>query len=297
MDFIGKRKLAYLFSAFIILIGIGSIIIRGGLNLGVDFAGGVLAHIEFNQAVNIEDIRKAFEGKDIGQVVQGIGLPGENQFRIRSRVIAEDNIKTVKMIKSSLEEYFNKDGLEVKFLSSEVVGPTIGKELSLSAIKLFTIALILIIIYIAWRFEFRFAIAAIIALLHDVLITIGVFSISGNEITIAFVAAALTIVGYSLNDTIVVFDRIRENFKKLRNEEYSTIFNVSINETLSRTLITSLTTLFTVLSLFIFGGPVIRDFSFALLIGVLIGTYSSIFIASPILVDWHNRVRRIKAAR
>ena len=174
------------------------------------------------------------------------------------------------------------------------IGPRIGEELKGKALLAIFWALVGIILYIWWRFEFTFGIAAVIALFHDVLITIGIFSITGKEMSLPVVAALLTIVGYSLNDTIVVFDRIREDLKKFRRESYVNVFNHSINETLSRTIITSLTTFVVVLSLYLFGGSVIHDFAFALLIGIIVGTYSSVFVASPIMVEHFNsRQKRI----
>jgi preprotein translocase subunit SecF len=169
------------------------------------------------------------------------------------------------------------------------VGPKVGKDLRRKGILAIVYALIGILIYITWRFEFIFAVGAIIALAHDVMITVGAFSIANKEFTLPIVAAILTIIGYSLNDTIVVFDRIRENRRKMRSEPFGRVINASINETLGRTLLTSLTTLIVVVILFIFGGGVIHDFAFALMVGVLVGTYSSIFVASPIILTWQER--------
>jgi preprotein translocase subunit SecF len=188
---------------------------------------------------------------------------------------------------------------EIDVRRTETVGPKIGAELKTAAFWAIIYSLLGILAYITWRFQFRFAIAAIIALIHDVLFTLGFFSLVGLEISLAVIAAILTIVGYSLNDTIVVFDRIRENLHSKRRENYGQLVNASVNETLSRTIITSLTTLFVVLALVVFGGAVIRDFAITLLVGVLIGTYSSIFVASPVLVEWQNwkAARSSKAAK
>jgi preprotein translocase subunit SecF len=198
-----------------------------------------------------------------------------------------------------------KDGIsrgfpdrEITIRRTETVGPKIGEELKNRAWAAIVISLFGILIYISWRFEFRYAVGAIIALIHDIIITLGIFSITGKELSLVVVAAFLTIVGYSLNDTIVVFDRIRENFSMRRRESYEKMIDISINDSLSRTIITSLTTLMVVLFLFFFGGEVIHDFAFALLIGIVVGTYSSIFVASPVLVEWQNRItkpRRSKA--
>jgi len=172
------------------------------------------------------------------------------------------------------------------------VGPKIGGELKRQALKAAAFAIVAILIYISWRFEFRFAVGAVLALLHDALITLGALAITGRQISLPVVAAILTILGYSLNDTIVVFDRIRENMRLLRREEFSKIVNTSINQTLSRTLLTSLTTLLVVVCLFVIGGEVIKDFAFALLVGIVVGTYSSIFVASPLLLAWPQHRRR-----
>jgi preprotein translocase subunit SecF len=176
----------------------------------------------------------------------------------------------------------------VEVRRAEMVGPQVGKDLRKKGLMAILYAMIGILIYITWRFEFRFALGAIIALIHDVLITLGIFSLLGKEINLPTIAAFLAIIGYSLNDTIIVYDRIRENMGKLARESFVTVINRSINETLSRTIITSATTLLVVLALFIFGGGVIHDFAFALLVGIIVGTYSSIFVASPILISWEN---------
>jgi preprotein translocase SecF subunit len=186
-----------------------------------------------------------------------------------------------------MADRFGADQFEVR--REELVGPKIGHELGKNAIWAVVIGLGAILVYVAFRFEFRFAVAAVAALFHDVLVTVGIFSLTDKEISLAVVAALLTIVGYSLNDTIVVFDRIREDLRKYHRERFEGVINASINETLSRTIMTSLTTLIVVLFLFFLGGEVLRDFSFALIIGIIVGTYSSVFVASPILVEWHRK--------
>ncbi|HMA77434.1 MAG TPA: protein translocase subunit SecF, partial [Candidatus Krumholzibacteriaceae bacterium] len=186
---------------------------------------------------------------------------------------------------------------EITVRRTETVGPKIGEELKKRAWAAIVISLFGILIYISWRFEFRFAVGAIIALIHDILITLGIFSITGKELSLVVIAAFLTIVGYSLNDTIVVFDRIRENFSIRRRESYNRMINISINDSLSRTIVTSFTTLIVVLFLFFIGGEVIHDFAFALLIGVVVGTYSSIFVASPVLVEWQNRIAKARRSK
>jgi preprotein translocase subunit SecF len=231
-----------------------------------------------------------FEGAEVTH------FGAENEYLIKVKAIG-DAANVADQIKDVLSGGI--EGRQIDIRRTETVGPRIGAELKTAAFWAIIYSLVGILVYITWRFQFRFAIAAIIALVHDVLITLGFFSVIGMEISLAVIAAILTIVGYSLNDTIVVFDRIRENLHGKRRENYAGIVNASINETLSRTIITSLTTILVVLSLVIFGGAVIRDFALTLLIGVMVGTYSSIFIASPVLVEWQNykSARSQKSAR
>ncbi len=304
IDFIGKRKSAFIISGILILIGIVSLIINGGPKYGIDFTGGLAMELDVTpinkngKVLEIQTIRDVLIAAGIeGAEIQDIrGGEGKNLILIKTKDINEDGTKLgdqiIEVIKTTFPE--NADPEKLVRLQEEI-GPKIGEELKGKAILAIFWALVGIILYIWWRFEFSFGVAAVAALFHDVIITIGVFSILGKEISLPVVAALLTIVGYSLNDTIVVFDRIREDLKIYRKESYQNVINHSINETLSRTIITSLTTFLVVLSLNLFGGSVIRDFSFALLIGVVVGTYSSIFIASPILVEhFASRQKRKK---
>ena len=289
IDFIGARRKAMLVSAVVLLIGLGSMVIHGGLKTGIDFAGGALVEIRLEQPVPLQDLRAIVEeGGFAGAEVTNFGA--ENEYLIKVKAVG-NAVEVAEAITTFIAGYFADQEVDVR--RTETVGPKIGAELQTAAFWAIIYSLIGIIVYITWRFQFRFAIAAIIALIHDVLFTLGFFSLTGLEISLAVIAAILTIVGYSLNDTIVVFDRIRENLHGKRRENYAALVNASINETLSRTIITSFTTLFVVLALVIFGGAVIRDFAVTLMIGILIGTYSSIFIASPVLVEWQN----YKAAR
>ena len=203
--------------------------------------------------------------------------------------------KAAEKLRDSLIRGFPERAIDIR--RTETVGPRIGEELKNRAWAAIVISMFGILIYITWRFQFKFAIGAIVALIHDVVITVGIFSILNKEISLAIIAALLTIVGYSLNDTIVVFDRIRENFSLRRKESYDRMINISINESLSRTIITSLTTLGVVLFLLFMGGEVIRDFAFALTVGILVGTYSSIYVASPILIEWQARLAARKRAK
>ena len=285
-DFMGKIKVAMIISGIVILIGLGSIVFSGGLKYGIDFAGGTLVQLQFKSPPDIEVIRDGLKTIGLGEsTIQEFGSKKDILIRVER---SEEKLEAVgAMVKRSLSGKFNSDEIIVERV--EMVGPKVGRDLREKALLSILYAIIGIVIYISWRFEFQYAIAAIIALIHDVLVTMGAFSILDKEFTLVIVAAFLTIIGYSLNDTIVVFDRIRENLRRKGKLSLSEIINSSINQTLSRTLLTSGTTLLVVLALFFFGGEIIHDFSFALLVGVFVGTYSSIFIASVFLVYWASR--------
>ncbi len=286
INFLGKRRIAAVLSAVFIIVGVASLIIHKGPNYGIDFAGGVLVQVQFDQNINIKKIRESLKQIELGDsIIQRYG--SDREFIIRVVLASEAELeKTAKIIEENLKDNFAEFNIDIRRV--EMVGPTVGKELRSSALLAIAAALAGILIYISARFEFKFAVAAIIALVHDVLITVGLFSLTNKEMNLPIIAALLTIVGYSLNDTIVVFDRIRENLKIIRKKSYEEIVNSSINQTISRTLLTSVTTFIVVLCLFIFGGNVIHDFSFALMVGVIVGTYSSIFVASPVIVVWHT---------
>ena len=285
-DFMGKIKAAMIISGIVILIGLGSIVISGGLKYGIDFAGGTLVQLQFKSPPEIEVIRDGLKTIGLGEsTIQEFGSKKDILIRVER---SEEKLEAVgAMVKRSLSGKFHSDDIIVERV--EMVGPKVGRDLREKALLSILYAIIGIVIYISWRFEFQYAIAAIIALIHDVLVTMGAFSVLDKEFTLVIVAAFLTIIGYSLNDTIVVFDRIRENLRRKGKRSLSEIINSSINQTLSRTLLTSGTTLLVVLALFFFGGEIIHDFSFALLVGVFVGTYSSIFIASVFLVYWASR--------
>ena len=281
--FLSMRKIALLFSSGVLLLGIVSVGING-INPGIDFAGGSLLELHFDPPVKIENLRNAMDKLNLGSAeIKEFGTPNDILIRITegtAGVQISDKIKD--LIKSEFSGNI-KDELEW-MRREEQVGPNIGEELSEAALRAVLVSLVLILIYMAWRFHrFLYGIAAVAALFHDVLITLGLLSVLGVEISLAVVAALLAIVGYSLNDTIVVFDRIRENLTTRRQDSFAGMLNLSINDCLSRTAITSVTTLMAVLALMIWGGEVIRSFTITLLIGVIVGTYSSIFIASPVL--------------
>lgn len=287
IDFVGKRKLALIISVALILVGLGSLLINGGPNYGIDFAGGTLVQVQFAQPTDAASIKKAMDGLELGSpVVQRFG-DNQNEFLIRVEQASSELKGLSQVIQKSLEKTYEKGNVDIRRV--EMVGPQVGKDLRGKGLKAIFYAMLGILVYISWRFEFRFAVGAIIALVHDVVITLGAFSLFGKEIDLPIIAAFLAIIGYSLNDTIIVYDRIRENLGKHHKESFLFIVNRSINETLSRTLLTSGTTLLVVLALFLLGGGVIHNFAFAMLIGVLIGTYSSIFVASPILILWQQK--------
>ncbi|MCH7675200.1 protein translocase subunit SecF [candidate division KSB1 bacterium] len=291
-NFIGKRKIARIFSIALILIGVGSLIIQGGPKLGIDFTGGTSLRLRFEKGVPIGDVRSAIASLGIGNAeIKNFGDSADILIRVQEQETSGAGITDA--IKAELSKVFPDNPYVER--SKDSVGPKIGAELRTKTITSILIALVGMLIYITWRFEFKFAVGAIVALFHDVIITLGVFSILQLEISLPIIAAFLTIVGYSLNDTIVVFDRIRENLKVLRRETYESIVNTSLNQSLTRTIITSLTTLIVVLILYFFGGSVIHNFAFALIIGVIIGTYSSIFVASPIVIDWELRSQEKKS--
>ena len=293
IDFINKSRFTILLSGALILAGIFSLIINNGPKLSIDFKGGTLIAVQYTKPININDLRSQLKNVNInGQSfdfsTSEIKHFGDNSnVSVRIANLENEPEKFSQNFIDILKDIYpdalpeNKDDF---ILSIDKVSPKVGSELSGKAIMAIIYAITLILIYISFRFEFTYAIGAIAAIAHDVIITLGVFSILGYEISLSIIAAFLTIVGYSLNDTIVIFDRIRENMKALKRESVVSIVNKSINESLSRTVVTSLTTLFVVLTLYFFGGEVIHYFSFALIIGVLVGTYSSIFVASLIVV-------------
>ena len=336
IDFIGKRKLAFVLSVLLVLISLGSLIMHGGPRRGIDFEGGTVVQIKFPQPVEISAIKEAFEAAGVGNTtVQGFGEASNNEYLVRTDVTENKSGGLTSKIESSMKA---ATGADVEIRRVEMVGPQVGKDLREKALLAMFYALLFITIYISGRFELKwmlsavmaaalagavyvlklfpwvsmpvliaaalvlsivlfwflelkYAMGAIVALIHDVMITVGIFSIFDKEFTLPIIAALLTIIGYSLNDTIIVFDRIRENIRKHQKKNLEQIVNRSINETLSRTLLTSMTTLMVLICLFVLGGGIIHDFAFALIVGVLVGTYSSVFVASPILLVWQGKGR------
>jgi preprotein translocase subunit SecF len=289
IDFLGKRYIAFAFSGILSLLGLWAVvsIYTGGANLGIDFAGGSSVQLKFENSIPLHDIRKAFEEKGIKDFdLQD--LPTENKILIRMKkgefTMGEFTGKVVTI----LAEKFPQNKFVVD--STTEIGPKVGGKLRRDAFVAIIVATIGILIYVAFRFQFRFGIGATVATFHDVLAVLGIFYILGKEINLILITALLTIAGYSLTDTVVVFDRIRENLRTKHKEPAVTVMNLSINEVLSRTIITSTTVLLTSIALFFFGGEVLHDFSLAIIMGVVIGTYSSIFVASPIVLLWKGKM-------
>jgi preprotein translocase subunit SecF len=290
IDFLGKRKIALIASTLMILISLGLLATRG-LNFGIDFTGGTLVEVKFDKAPAVADVRKALAPKGYEQaVIQEFGAPNEILIRVQNKE-GEESATISTAVLDGLSAAFGADAVEMRRV--EYVGPQVGEELTRAGIYAVLIAMLAILIYVTFRFELRFAIGADSALLHDITIVVGIFALTGKEFTLPVVAAILTVIGYSLNDTIVVFDRIRENLaanrKKKKPDDEAFVCNASINQTLARTLMTSFTTLLVVIALFLLGGEVIHDFAFALMVGILVGTYSSIYIASPIMLSLAGR--------
>lgn len=287
-DFIGKRKFTIWVSTIAILLSIGSIVFHGGLRYGVDFAGGILLQIKFSKMIDVPEVRNALEATGLKEVmVQNFG--GGDEFLIRVEKASGDLEELSKKIQASLQERFKDRTLEVR--RAEVVGPKVGKDLKEKAIWATVLSFLAILVYVAFRFrQLSYGLGGIVALLHDIIITFGAISILDLEFSLSLLAVILTIIGFSINDTIVIFDRVREDVKKMRKDRLETIFNTSINECLGRTILTSGTVMMVVLILFFFGGPVIHDFTSAMIVGLISGTYSTVYIASPVVLLWHNRI-------
>ena len=285
---IQHRTLAYILSAVIILSGIINVAVHRGLKMGIDFAGGNMIQVAFeDRTLEIGKIRDMLIGTGYGNNVQKIDDPEKNVFILRTLALERDNDKVIAHIEGALVEEYGEENVLVE--RTDIVGPRISKDLLRTSYIVGVVAIALILFYITFRFRLRFGIAAIIALVHDVIVVMSFISFFGKEMDTFILAAILTIIGYSLNDTIVVFDRVRENLKSSKAyEDYEQTVNRSINQSLSRTVITSVTTLLVLVSLFIFGGNTLKNFAFALIVGVVVGTYSSMFIASAFLVEWHR---------
>ena len=278
IDFLSKTKLAMFFSLILIVVSLGSLFTQG-LKKGIDFTGGTLVEVGFSEAVELEGLRNLLDAQGMqGAVVQHFGSSKD----VLIRLLPDDSLNNAELSTKILGIISNQYSQQADLRRVEFVGPQVGEELTEDGGLAMLYAMFGILIYVTWRFEYRFAIGSVVAVAHDVIITLGVFSVFQFEFDLTVLAALLAVLGYSLNDTIVVFDRIRENFRKLRKGSPTDVINISLNQTLSRTIMTSLTTLLVLFALFFLGGEIIHDFALALIIGVAIGTYSSIYVASPI---------------
>ncbi|RNA65742.1 protein translocase subunit SecF [Prosthecochloris sp. ZM_2] len=293
IDFISYRKIAYGISLVLVIAGVVSLLFRG-LNYGIDFKGGTEVVLRFEQEIAVGDVRQVLRDAGVSGSIKSYGT--ERSILVQTDFEGDVNqLRT--LVSNALNDRFSENPHEL--LRIDAVGPSIASDLKWAALKALLGAVIAILLYVGIRFEFRFAAASIVAIFHDVFIVLGIFSLLGGvfdvmplDINQSIIAAFLTIAGYSINDTVVVYDRIRENIRSQKSGDYPKIFNTSLNQTLSRTIITSGTTFLTVLVLFIFAGPAIRGFSFAILIGIVVGTYSSIFIAAPVVLDWQLRSKK-----
>src|SRR4030043_1311735 len=288
IDFLGKKYIAFALSGILSILGIFAIvqIARGHANLGIDFAGGTAIQLKFEKPIVLHNVRLALEKGGLKNIdLQD--LPTENKILIKMKKSEEELGHGADAITAVLSREFPDNKYVVD--STTVIGPKVGGRLRADAAKAVGFAVIGILIYVAFRFQFKFGVGATIATFHDVLAVLGLFFLMGREINLILITALLTIAGYSLTDTVVVFDRIRENLKTRQRESVEAVMNMSINEVLSRSIITSTTVLLTSIALFFFGGEVLHDFSLAMIMGVIIGTYSSIFVASPVVLLWGGK--------
>jgi preprotein translocase subunit SecF len=278
-DFVRWRMFWFFVTALYIVVSLGFVGFKG-LNLGIDFKGGILMEVKTKGPANIDAMRTKLNGLDLGEVaLQGFGAPNDVLIRVQRQEGGEEaQQKAVEKIKGALGDTVDT------YRRTEFVGPKVGDELILGGIIAVVLSVLAIAAYVWFRFEWQFAVGAIVALAHDVIGTFGLFAITGLEFNLSSVAAILTIAGYSINDTVVIFDRVRENLRKYKTMGIGELINLSVNETLARTIMTSMTTFLSVLAIFMFGGPVIQGFSAAMIFGIVIGTYSTVYVASSILI-------------
>ncbi len=282
INFMGNRRYAYVFSAVLLMLSLMSIPVKGFINLGIDFTGGITAQLKFNKPIDTEDIRRDLESISKSITVQKFAAAGE-EYVVRMELPEEGTDKIQSQIISALEQRIGKGAVEVRGI--EVVGPKVGKDLRRHAVWATIISLSLLLIYMAYRFTWTMGLGAVLCLIHDLIIIYGFFVWTGKEFNLTILAAMLTVIGYDVNDTIVVCDRIRDNLRVMRKQPLADVFNASINQTLSRTLLTSGFTTLVVIALLLVGSSVLQDFAWALLIGIIFGTYSSIFVASPLVLE------------
>ena len=280
IDFLGKRQWAYIFSSLLLLVSIGSLATQG-LKMGIDFTGGTLVEVAYQNAADLTVMRAALADEGFGDaMVQHFGSARDVLIRLKP----DETVSSAELSARVVAAINKKTAEPAELRRVEFVGPQVGDELAEDGGLAMLYSMFGVLIYIAWRFEYKFALGSVAALIHDVIITLGFFSLFGLEFDLTVLAALLAVIGYSLNDTIVVFDRIRDNFRLLRQVGSEEVMNTSLNETLSRTLMTSFTTILVLIALAVLGGEIIHNFSVALLVGILIGTYSSIYVASPIVL-------------
>ncbi|MBN2434140.1 MAG: protein translocase subunit SecF [Spirochaetes bacterium] len=292
LPFLRFKYVAYAVSAGLMVLFLAITVPQGGLNWGIDFVGGVKIRAQFESGVSISDVRSTLQKSGLNASVQTIGNDENNEFVISTKLIegSENTESTYELLWNTLKT----DYPAVVQLANDSVGPTIGDYLKQSAFKLVIIAVVLMMIYLAFRFEFKYALGAMIALAHDLVLAVLFCGMMNVEINVQVIAALLTIFGYSVNDTIVIFDRIRENAENETSPIFADIINIGISQSISRTLLTSLTTLFAVLSLYLLGGDTINDFAMVLLFGIFVGTYSSIYVASPVVLTYTKIMDKIK---
>jgi preprotein translocase subunit SecF len=289
INFVGKMNSFFYFSLAAILLSIIYLIVRGGPIMGIDFAGGTSVQIKFHQATTINAIRDSLKPIQLeNSIIQQVGVREDNEFLLRTELSTTDLKGLQDHIAEAMAAVYGKDKFDMRKI--EMVGPKAGKDLRQKGLLALCFALLGMLLYITWRYEFRYALGGIIALVHDVIVSVAVFTLFQREFTLTVIAALLTIIGFSINDTVVVFDRIRENVRKNPKQNLGEVINASINQTLSRTILTSFTVFIVVVALYFFGGTVINDFAFIMIIGVVFGTYSSIFIASPLVLVWETYI-------
>ena len=282
VDWMGKRHIAYWISGICVLISIVSLIMHGGPRYGVDFTGGTLVELQVTPPLPVDNVRRAVDQAGFnGSEIQALNVPG--QYLVRIGLTELHHVDPAPRVREAVA--VTNPGSTVEIRKVATVGPRVGGELRGSALKAIFLALGLILVYVAFRYDWRYSLGAVVALFHDVFIALGAVSLTNKEVTLTIVAALLTIAGFSINDTIVVFDRIRERKQTLRREHPAKVMNIAVNETLSRTIITSFTVFLTVLALYLLGGEVLHDFSFTLLVGIVFGTYSSVYVASGLALD------------
>ena len=283
IDFLGTRRKALAGSGIVVLAAVAAFLMMGGFNYGIDFRGGSVVQVQFGKRHPIGEIRDALTAGNVPSFqLQAFGDESHNEYLVSLTDAEAKQVGDAQTPAARVEAVLAESFDDVTIRRVESVGPRVGDELKAKAMKAVLFALGAILLYTWFRFQWRFGVGAVVALLHDILIVLGAFVITQKEISLPVVAAVLTVAGYSINDSIVIFDRIRENMRKFQKMELAEVFNTSMNQTLSRTLLTSGTTLFVVLSIYLFGGEIINDFAFALVLGVLVGTYSSVFVAAPV---------------